>query len=121
MKHLRFILVGLCLATAALSFMPSHADGDRKHRYGRHKSEHKHEHEHDHDQALKAVRNGEVMPLEQLLALVRTRFDGVVVHTRLEREDDGWVYELKIVDLNGRMREIYVNAKTGKPINIEDD
>jgi uncharacterized membrane protein YkoI len=115
MKYTRTIFTGLCLATVALSPLPTLAHNDGGHFHGNHESEH------DHDQAFKAVREGKAMPLEQLLALVRVRFDGVVVHTRLEQENGVWMYELKIVDRNGRMREIYVNAKTGKLLNIEDD
>lgn len=119
MKYALTIFAGLCLAAVVFSSLPSWADHDGEHRGGVHRSER--DHGHDHDRALQAVREGEIMPLEKVLTLVRARYNGVVVHTRLEREDGAWVYELKIVDLNGRMREIYVNAKTGKPINIEDD
>ncbi|MEJ2228129.1 MAG: PepSY domain-containing protein [Alphaproteobacteria bacterium] len=119
MKRARTIFTGLCLAAAVLlSSLPSWADSDCKHRGGAHK--HRHD-DHDHDRALNAVRRGEVMPLEQVMAIVSANFKGDVVHTRLERENGVWVYELKILARNGRMREVYINAKSGKPMNVEDD
>jgi uncharacterized membrane protein YkoI len=112
MKYVHAIFIGLCLAAVVLSSLPSWADSD---------GEHDDHYEHDHDRALKAVRKGEVMPLEKVLTLVRTKYKGTVVHTKLQREHGVWMYELKILDRNGRMREVYGNAKTGKPIKIEDD
>jgi uncharacterized membrane protein YkoI len=124
MKYVHAIFIGLCLAAAVLTSLPSWADSDGEHRGGAHEyeyDEHEEDDEHDHDRALEAVRKGEVMPLEKVLTLVRTKYKGAVVHTKLEREHGAWVYELKILDRNGRMREVYINAKTGKLIKIESD
>lgn len=68
---------------------------------------------HDHDRALAAVRRGEVMPLENVLAAVRDKIEGTVVRTKLKRKGGVWVYELKSIGRDGRMREVYVDAKTG--------
>ena len=121
MKYARPLFAGLCLAAVVFSSLPSWADSDGEHRGGAHENE-RHDHDgYDHDRALKAVRKGEVLPLEQVLTIVRAKYKGAVVHTKLEREHGVWVYELKILDRNGRMREIYINAKTGKLLKIEYD
>jgi uncharacterized membrane protein YkoI len=121
MKYVHPIFAGLCLAAVVFSSLPSWADSDGEHRGGVYEYEHNDHDEHDHDRALKAVRKGEVLPLEQVLTTVRTQFKGDVVHTKLDREHGVWVYELKILDRRGHMREIYVNAKTGKLLKIEHD
>lgn len=119
-KYVGVVLGGLCFAFVALHPAPLSADHWRwrgGHGHGRGG----HDHRLDHDRALEAVQRGEVMPLEQVLAAVRAKVDGVVVRTKLEQEDGVWVYELKVLDREGRMREIYVNAKTGELINKEDN
>ena len=121
MKYVHAIFIGLCLAAAMLSSLPSWADSDGEHRGGAHEYEYDEHEDHDHDRALKAVRKGEVLPLEQVLTTVRAKYKGTVVHTELERKHGVWMYELKILDQNGRMREVYINAKTGKLMNIESD
>jgi uncharacterized membrane protein YkoI len=113
-KYVSVVLGGLCFAFVAMHPPPLLADHRRG---GNHDGE---DRDHDHDRALEAVQRGEVMPLEQVLMAVRAKIEGVVVRTKLEQENGGWVYELKVLDRDGRMREINVNAKTGELLNPED-
>ena len=57
--------------------------------------------------------------LEQLCA------DGqlVVDHVKVEREQEkiGLIYEIKILIGTGRVREVKIDARTGKVVKIEDD
>jgi uncharacterized membrane protein YkoI len=44
---------------------------------------------------------------------VRNRFPGEVARVKIEREGKRLVYELRIVDIQGRLFEIHVDAATG--------
>jgi uncharacterized membrane protein YkoI len=81
-----------------------------------HREHHKHgeeDEEYDHDRALEAVRRGEVIPLEKVLASLRVTENGTVVSTKLEHEGDKWIYEFKMIGQDGRLRKICVDAHTG--------
>ena len=80
--------------------------------YGR---EMKHE-EHDEDRARAAVQRGEILPLEQVLAQLKSGVTGEISSIELEKEGGIWVYEFKLISPRGRMMEVSVDAKTGKLI-----
>ncbi len=85
-----------------------------------------HEHEwedddHDYDRARRALSRGEILPMSQLLERLHKRIPGEAVDVELEREDGVWVYEFKLIDGQGRLLEIYVDAKSGEILSIEDD
>jgi uncharacterized membrane protein YkoI len=71
----------------------------------------------DQDEAREAVEHGDIRPLDEILARLRERFPGEVVKVKLERENGRWVYEFRVIDSQGRLREISVNAASGA---IED-
>lgn len=97
------VLVALsCLLPAGGAAMPALADED-------------------HEEAREALERGEVMPLADVLAEVRPRIDGEIVATEFEREDAGWVYEIKYIDRGGRMVELYVDARTARILEAESD
>ena len=73
----------------------------------------------DHDRARRALEAGEVRPLATIVALVEAEVGGRVVEAELEREDERWVYELKLVTADGRMVEAEVDAATGDVLKIE--
>jgi hypothetical protein len=77
--------------------------------------------EHDHDKALRAVERGEIRSLDQVLAAVRARMPGDVVGVELEREHGSWIYEFKIIDPAGQLKEVEVDAKTTAILKVEDD
>lgn len=80
-----------------------------------------HDEESDHDKALHAVERGEILPLEQVLNAVRAEMPGDIIGLQLEKEHGVWVYEFKIVDPSGQMREIYVDAKTAQVLEMKED
>jgi uncharacterized membrane protein YkoI len=73
------------------------------------------------DRARRALSRGEILPIAQLLEQVQARFPGEVVGVEFEDEHGHAVYEFKIVDESGRLREVYVNAQTGEVLSIEDE
>jgi uncharacterized membrane protein YkoI len=75
----------------------------------------------DHEQAHRALQGGHALPLASILREVGQRFDGDVVGVEFEREGGRYVYELKIVSPDGRLREVYVDARTAEIISDETD
>jgi uncharacterized membrane protein YkoI len=74
-----------------------------------------------HDRARRAVSGGEIIPIEQLISGISRQLPGDIVAVELEREDIGWVYELKILASDGRLHEVYVDAYSGRVVLEGDD
>ena len=66
-----------------------------------------------HDEVLAAVRRGEIRPLAEIEAKVRARQPGEIIKIEIERKHGVLVYEFKILDAEGRRREIHVDARNG--------
>jgi uncharacterized membrane protein YkoI len=75
----------------------------------------------DHLLAKRALEEGRVLPLADILAKVKARVPGKVIEVELEVEDGILVYDLKVLAKNGRVKEVEVDAATGKIRKIEDD
>jgi len=83
--------------------------------------EHREYEEEDHDAARAAVRRGEALPLAEVIAAVRAELPGDIVEIEFEREHGRWVYEFKVIDQSGHLREIYVDAATAEILSHGDD
>lgn len=76
----------------------------------------------DYIEARRLLDSGEILPLEVILGNVRQIFPGKVLEVELEKEDRNIVYEIEVLGGNGVIKEIYIDAKTGKQlISKEDD
>ena len=73
----------------------------------------------DHDKARSLKEGGEIVPLETILNKAKTDQPGRVVETELERKGERYVYEIKIVDDKGTVRELKYDAKTGELLKRE--
>lgn len=67
----------------------------------------------DHEQARRAVQSGEILPLPQILERVARRYPGQVLEVELERKGERWVYELKVLQTDGRLVKMDIDARTG--------
>jgi uncharacterized membrane protein YkoI len=67
----------------------------------------------DHERAYDARQGGAILSLSQVLALVTPKIGSEILETEFENEDGRPIYEFKYVDPSGRVREIYVDARTG--------
>lgn len=99
------LLLGALLAGAFSSVVA----GDKKHG------------KNEHDLVREALRRGEVQPLEKILAIASQQVPGDVIEVELEDERGALVYEIKILTDTGRVREVKLDARTGKVLSIEDD
>ncbi|WP_245265925.1 PepSY domain-containing protein [Bradyrhizobium japonicum] len=68
----------------------------------------------DHDDARRAVEAGEIRPLSDVLNMVKGKLRGEVVGVKLEREAGVWMYEFRVVDEEGQLLEIHVDARSGE-------
>ena len=59
-----------------------------------------------------AVERGEVRSLADILTALRDKLPGEVVGVEIEREEGHWMYEFLVVDNQGRLFEVYVDART---------
>lgn len=67
----------------------------------------------DHELARRGLEEGVILPLDKVLAGVRSQLVGEIAGIELEHERDRWVYEIKMIQPNGAIVEIHVDAKTG--------
>ena len=69
--------------------------------------------DHDHDRARRAVEEGRMLPLRDILARAEVDYPGQVVEAELEEEGGAAVYEIKIVTNAGRLMKLHYDARTG--------
>lgn len=74
----------------------------------------------DHDLARLAVERGEIRPLVEILAIVRAKLPGQVTRVEIERKAGRWIYEFRVADAQGRLFEVYVDARTGAIERIKE-
>ena len=74
--------------------------------------------DHDHDRARAAVQAGEVLPLPVLLERLRYSHPGEIFEVELERDDSRWIYELKLLQADGRLVRLEVDARTAEVLEI---
>ena len=67
----------------------------------------------DHNQAHAAVQAGEILPLPALLERVAREHPGNVLEVELEQRRERWVYELKLLQNDGTLVKLYVDARDG--------
>jgi uncharacterized membrane protein YkoI len=74
----------------------------------------------DHDAARGAVEAGEARPLNEILKIVEDKLPGEIVRVKFERENGLWVYEFRVVNGQGRLLEVYVDARSGEITRIKE-
>ena len=62
----------------------------------------------------RAVEAGEIRPLADILNALRGKLAGDITGIEIERDDGRWLYELRVIDRQGRLLEVYVDARTGE-------
>ena len=76
----------------------------------------------DHIEARRLLDAGKILPLEVILKNVRQEFPGKILDLKLENDDHQIMYEVELLDKDGVVKEVHVNAKTGKVLlNRKDD
>jgi uncharacterized membrane protein YkoI len=73
----------------------------------------------DQDRARAAVRAGEAMPLPALLERVQRSHPGQVLRVELEQDDGRWIYELRVLQADGRLLKLEVDARSGEVLEAK--
>ncbi len=74
------------------------------------------------DEALRLRAQGRIIPLEQLLALVETRHPNAsLLEVELEEDDDIYIYEVELATRDGVVRELEIDASTGKILKDDEE
>lgn len=68
----------------------------------------------DHDRVRAAVEAGEILPLPALLEQLQRSHPGQVLELELEKEDGRWIYEVKLLQPDGRLLKLELDARDAK-------
>jgi hypothetical protein len=74
----------------------------------------------DHERARAAVQAGEVLPLPILLERLERTHPGQVLELELEREVGLWRYEIKLLQANGQLLKLKVDARTAQVLEVRN-
>ena len=75
----------------------------------------------DAERAWRGTRSGEFLPFARLAQIALGRFPGKVVEAELDEDDGRVVYEIKILQRNGRVLEVEIDARTGRIVDVDED
>jgi len=73
----------------------------------------------DHERARQAVKRGEVLPLDVMVDRLSRIAPGKLIDVEFERDDGRWVYEFTVLQADGVIREIEMDARTARVLEIE--
>ena len=96
----RLLAAFTCLAL--LAYAPARADDVR-----------------DHDRARQALLAGEILPLKSILERVEREQPGQVMEVELEQKSAGWIYEVKLLQAEGRLLKLHVDARSGEILRVK--
>ena len=74
----------------------------------------------DHDEAREMRAMGDIIPLAKLLEKAELQ-DVRILEVELERERGQVVYELELIDKEGKIYERYYNAVTGELLSVHEE
>ncbi|MGI4839637.1 MAG: PepSY domain-containing protein [Janthinobacterium lividum] len=76
----------------------------------------------DQDEALRLRQKGAILPLEQLMHQALDRYPNArLLEAELEKHDDEYIYEVELLTIEGVVREIKLDAATGKLLKDKED
>jgi uncharacterized membrane protein YkoI len=74
----------------------------------------------DHDRARKAVLDGSIVPLEEVIATAKAAIGGQIVEAELEDEGSALVYEIKMITPAGKVVKVYYDARNGQELRRKE-
>ena len=77
--------------------------------------------ESEHDKAIRAVNEGEILPLDQIIANVNKKYTGRVLSVNLQDNEKGlfgWVYDIMIIE-NNEVVQLRVDAGTSTILSVK--
>lgn len=73
----------------------------------------------DHERARAAVQAGDVLPLATVLERLKRSHPGQVLEVELEQEDGRWVYEIKLLQADGQLLKLELDARTAQTLEVK--
>lgn len=67
----------------------------------------------DHDRARRAVEDGRILPLKDIIARAEAAYPGQLIEAELEEERGVMIYEIKMLTTDGRVMKLHYDAGTG--------
>ena len=71
----------------------------------------------DENDAREALRSGQIMSYGEISRIVASQFGGRVVGQNLRKRGRSWVYDLKILQQDGRVLSVVMDARTGRVLS----
>ncbi len=75
----------------------------------------------DHVAARRLRESGEILSLEKIAEHARSAKAGEILETEFEQKKGRYIYEVEILDKDGQVWELKLDAKTGDLIKMEID
>lgn len=76
----------------------------------------------DHEKAIRAVNEGEILPLDEILEKVQNQFSGRIISINLKDSEKGlfgWVYDIMIIDIQNNVKQLRVDAGTSTILSVK--
>jgi uncharacterized membrane protein YkoI len=70
----------------------------------------------DNDRAKVLLERGQIVSLERLLANIRQHGDWQILELELDERDDRLIYEVELLDQQGKVHKLNYDAKTGQEL-----
>lgn len=105
-RHFLFQSLHSALAATLLAALPARADDDD-------------DDDDDHDRARRAVEQGRALPLRVVLDQVERQFQGRAVNVELVREHGRLIYEIRLLQADGRVVKLEVDAASGAVLKVK--
>lgn len=75
----------------------------------------------DHKRAKALFESGEILSLEQILNNIRDEYPGRLLEIKLEQKKNRVIYEVELLDSEGKVWELKLDAATGELLKRELD
>ncbi len=73
----------------------------------------------DHELARQALESGQILPLREVLDRLERSHPGKVLEVELEHDEGLWIYEIKLLQADGSLLKIKLNAKTAEVLKVK--
>ncbi|MBY4594491.1 PepSY domain-containing protein [Ottowia caeni] len=73
----------------------------------------------DHELARQALERGQVLPLRTVLDKIEREYQGQVLKVEFEEDDGRFFYEIRLLQKDGRMAKLEVDAADGRVLKVK--
>lgn len=74
--------------------------------------------ESDHDRARRAVEEGQILPLREILARAEAAYPGQLIEAELEDKHGKLIYEIKLLTKDGQLMKLIYDAASGDVLKV---